>query len=172
MTREIVVPDSNLRALLLESGLYAVAEDEQPCALILNPRVSSDETDIWRAAEDVIVETFAAARDFFLQALERSEVYGHLIILTPANCAMGDPHDLGGSVLTGALISLKRTFALEFIKHGFTANCIFVGYRDKDILDLETLVRTIRLLAEQPGATITGQEIFLAAGLESGRLKP
>lgn len=172
MTRAIVVPDSDLRALLLESGLDVVAADAQPCALILSPRVTSGETDVWCAAEGVIVETYAAARDFFLRALERSNVHGHLIILSPADCAMGDPNDLAGSILAGALISLKRTLALEFLKHGFTANCIFVGYRNKDILDLETLARTIRLLAEQPGATITGQEIFLAAGLESGRLKP
>lgn len=172
MTRAIVVPDSDLRALLLESGLDAVAEDEQPYALILNPRVPSGEADVWCAAEDAIVETYTAARNFFLRALERSNLHGHLIILTPADCAMGDPDDLAGSILVGALISLKRTFALEFIKHGFTANCIFFVYQDKDILDLETLVRTIRLLTEQPGATMTGQEIFLAAGLEGGRLRP
>jgi len=172
VNRVIIVPDADLRASLAERGLVTVDRSEASGGLILRPRPSQETHDSWSAAAQATEEVFRAAQAFMASATSRATPAGHLVILIPADHAMGDPEDLAGSILAGTLISLVRTFALEFRKPGLTANCVFFDVSNGDIDGLDTIAELVSMLTSQTQPLINGQEIFASGGRDSGRRRP
>jgi NAD(P)-dependent dehydrogenase (short-subunit alcohol dehydrogenase family) len=96
---------------------------------------------------------------------------GRIVLLLPQDAAMGRPADPANSAITGAMLSLSRTVALELRKTGGTINAV--------MHDLEASPAAASAVAAQivalalPAMThLTGQEIFIAHGEDVGRLHP
>lgn len=92
---------------------------------------------------------------------------GRLIVVAPASAALGDSEQIPASAVTGGLISMVRSLAIELAKSGGTANTIL-----EDPGDEATTDGLITHLASPHATGITGQELYTAGILSTGRLHP
>ena len=94
-------------------------------------------------------------------------------VVLPAKAAMGDPSSSAAAARAGGMLSLVRTWALEFRKLGMTANMVLfesasggtVGHAG----DVAVLIKT---LVTQMGGAISGQAIYATGASDAGRLHP
>ncbi|VTZ65465.1 hypothetical protein [Sinorhizobium medicae] len=104
---------------------------------------------------------------------ERNGVPGRLISILPAEAAMGDPNDIVGSSLAGAMLSLFRTTALELKGTSSSANTLMYHRSTSGrIGEPQALAAMIDTLLDAGSAAVNGQEIFAAGAADVGRLRP
>jgi hypothetical protein len=142
--------------------------DPAAAGLLLAPCVS--ETDGWDAVAAELTRSFAQVQQY--TAGMEAGARKHVIVLIPAAAAMGDPQQPRASALAGGLLSMFRTFALEFRKGGTSANALMYELANGEVAGGDALAATVGALVGQSAAHITGQEVFAWSGQDSGRLRP
>jgi hypothetical protein len=92
---------------------------------------------------------------------------GRLVFVLPHDAVLGKPHAVAAGAVTGGILSLARTLAIELARVGVTVNTLLVAD------GAETAVaRQVATLVAADAADITGQEIYVTAGRGLGRLRP
>lgn len=115
------------------------------------------------ATVEPLFSAFQAAQHHWPSVVEHA---GRIIVLAPALAALGDADRPLDAAVTGGLLSLVRSLAIELERHGATANTILF-----DETPEEPAVRVmITALLDEQARSITGQEIYAGASL--GKLRP
>lgn len=118
------------------------------------------EIDTLCSAFDLIKATWAD-----VEAAGRS---GRIVIVAPATSALGEREHRIDAAVTGGMISLVRSLAIELSKSGATANTVLVdpaaSSASADLL--------ITALTSPDAFEITGQELYAAGAVSTGRLHP
>ncbi|MBM7326104.1 hypothetical protein JS562_23805 [Agrobacterium sp. S2] len=121
---------------------------------------------------DALSSTFAAIKAA-ISVFERTGISGRLISMLPAVATMGDPDDIPGSAVAGAMLSLFRTTALELRGTGLSANTLMYRGGSNGLIEgTAGLATIIDSLVRESSTSINGQEIFVADSMDVGRLRP
>lgn len=147
-----------------------------PCDCLVLAPVGRRAMDQVEDAADAVADSFALIQAAL--AAWQPDRPGRLLILLPGEAAMGDPGRPVESALAGAMLSLCRTVALEVRKRPVTINAVM--YRPSSGTDDAEAARSrwagvaaqIRTLAQPACRDVNGQEIFVTAALDVGRLHP
>ncbi|MGW0163000.1 hypothetical protein ACWDUN_27130 [Mycobacterium sp. NPDC003323] len=115
------------------------------------------------ATVEPLMSAFHAVQHHWSSVMEHA---GRIIVVAPASTALGDADKPLDAAVTGGLISLIRSLAIELERHHATANTILF-----DTAPDEPAVQVmIAALTHEQARSITGQEIFAGASL--GKLHP
>ncbi|MFG1891625.1 hypothetical protein ACGFIR_27610 [Micromonospora sp. NPDC049051] len=158
---------TQLEPLLRQDGEPAA----EPTHLLLAARpVDSAGTTQLHEDPEQVMRVLAEVVGFVKEALaSRSGTLDTITIL------VGEPETLGmegrhlDSAVAGALLSMGRTWAIEFARDGIRVNTLVHGDLDDPGI-LAAVVGQLGLLGSPQGRAITGQEIYLCAGADLGRL--
>jgi NAD(P)-dependent dehydrogenase (short-subunit alcohol dehydrogenase family) len=118
-------------------------------------------TEIGDALEDVLAHVQSA--------LDLLHDGGRLVFLLPHAPLMGAPGSAAASAVANGVLSMARTLAIELARDRIGVNVLAV---DAEQPDGDALAVQLRALLGSGGQGITGQEIYLTAGSELGRLRP
>ena len=179
---EQAVAIAGLDEALAECGLCVRSADYAQAAaaldadgggpLVVAPALAPERAgDDWRDVATELTRNFELIQRFVRSAIAQKRG-GHLVALLPAAAAMGDPLDGGTSALTGGMLSLVRTLALEFRKLGMTANAVLYDRAGSGIEHAAAVASLVQTLVAQPGNAISGQTIFACSAGDTGRLHP
>jgi NAD(P)-dependent dehydrogenase (short-subunit alcohol dehydrogenase family) len=91
------------------------------------------------------------------------------VFVLPHAPLMGASGSVAASAVAGGLLSMARTLAIELARDAVTVNTVAVDATSPPVPGLSAQLRT---LLGSGGETITGQEIYLTAGSDLGRLRP
>lgn len=94
---------------------------------------------------------------------------GRLVFVLPHAPLMGASGSAAASAVAGGLLSMARTLAIELARDTVTVNTVAV---DASNAGGSALSAQLAALLGPGGETITGQEIYLTAGSDLGRLRP
>ncbi|MGB3481084.1 MAG: hypothetical protein WBB07_02550 [Mycobacterium sp.] len=115
------------------------------------------------AVVDPLTSAFSAVQHHWPSVVEHA---GRIVVLAPALAALGDADKPLDAAVTGGLISLVRSLAIELERHGATANTILFDTAP-DEPSVQVLITAV---LDEQARSITGQEIYAGAGL--GKLRP
>lgn len=144
-------PPSNPRLLLVYPGSDNAQE--------LDPTVHDE------AVLGPLRTAFAAVQHHWGAVVEHA---GRVIVVAPALAALGDPDRPLDAAVTGGLISLVRSLAIELQRHGATAHILFFDQTPDD----PALQVMITALLDDDAGTMTGQEIYVTGQTSLGKLHP
>jgi NAD(P)-dependent dehydrogenase (short-subunit alcohol dehydrogenase family) len=164
-----VVGESALAAAVVEAlgGLRAVAASA--CIVPpLPPATPLAELTDERLAADV-GDTLDAVLVQVQRECERLRGGGRLVFVLPHAPLMGASGSAAASAVAGGLLSMARTLAIELARDAITVNTLAVDAASPPVSALSAQLGT---LLGPGGETITGQEIYLTAGHDLGRLRP
>jgi len=129
-------------------------------------------SDAWLEAEvgDALDEVLATVQQEldFLRG-------GRLVFVLPAAPLMGASGHAGASAVTNGVLSMARTLAIELARDSMTVNVLAVNTSmepDVEGAAAGTLTGQLTTLLGPGGEHVTGQEIYLTAGSDLGRLRP
>jgi NAD(P)-dependent dehydrogenase (short-subunit alcohol dehydrogenase family) len=94
---------------------------------------------------------------------------GRLVVVLPHAPLMGVTGGAAASAVTNGVLSMARTLALELARDGVTVNVLAV---DAAAPAVASLAAALEALLGEGGGDVTGQEIYLTAGTDLGRLRP
>jgi NAD(P)-dependent dehydrogenase (short-subunit alcohol dehydrogenase family) len=94
---------------------------------------------------------------------------GRLVFVLPHAPLMGASGSVAASAVVGGLLSMARTLAIELARDAVTVNTVAL---DAASPCSSALAAQLRTLLGPGGETVTGQEIYLTAGSDLGRLRP
>ncbi len=115
---------------------------------------------------DLLCEAFEAIQHGWEAVVTAGEL-GRIVAVAPAAAALGEPALLADAAVTGGLISLVRSLAIELAKSGGTANTLLY-----DPARPSATRAMLHALTSPDGSDVTGQEIYVAGSLSTGRLHP
>ncbi len=99
---------------------------------------------------------------------EAGQDSGSITIVLPAAATLGEAGYSVTSAFCGGVLSLARTLAIELRRQHIRVNTLMV---DQHLPGVVASVATqVTALMSMPG--VTGQEIYLADGLDCGRIRP
>ena len=164
------------RGLLARTAPYAQAvgllDGDASGALVIVPtfrKVSNSDT--WGGIAVELTRNFELIQHYVRRAIAQRRG-GHVLALLPSAAAIGDPLDTPTSAVTGGMLSLLRTLALELRKLDMTVNTILYDEVNGEIVHMGDVVALLATLAAQAHGAITGQEIYACNGNDAGRLHP
>ncbi len=114
---------------------------------------------------DPLEEVLGAVQD----ELAHLQPAGRLVFVLPAAPLMAVTGGAAGSAVAGGVLSIARTLAIELARESVTVNVVAV---DADCAATSALTAQLTTLLGPGGEQITGQEIYLTAGSDLGRLRP
>jgi len=132
-----------------------------------------------------VAAALAAVLAWVQQALDTmSEGGGRLVFLLPYAPLLGAPGCVAPSAVTNGVLSMARTLAIELARDQISVNVLAID--DNRLLDeglhergdvgrdgvAGVLATQLAALLGPDGGEITGQEIYLTAGSDLGRLHP
>jgi len=94
---------------------------------------------------------------------------GRLVFVLPHAPLMGASNSVAASAVAGGLLSMARTLAIELARDAVTVNTVAV---DASNAGGSALSAQLAAFLGPGGETVTGQEIYLTAGSDLGRLRP
>jgi NAD(P)-dependent dehydrogenase (short-subunit alcohol dehydrogenase family) len=103
------------------------------------------------------------------QECDRLRGGGRLVFVLPHAPLMGASGSVAASAVAGGLLSMARTLAIELARDAVTVNTVALDPASPCGSALSAQLRT---LLGPGGEAITGQEIYLTAGSDLGRLRP
>lgn len=140
----------------------------QPGVLVLRYHGSHDQGMPGSPEIDSLCDAFDAIQRSW-DDIVAAGTAGRIVVIAPASAALGEPttHWVDAAV-TGGLISLVRSLAIELSKYGGTANTLLI-----DPAASSSATGLILAALTAPDASdITGQELYTAGPLSTGRLHP
>jgi NAD(P)-dependent dehydrogenase (short-subunit alcohol dehydrogenase family) len=115
-----------------------------------------------------------AALEETLAAVQRELAFvrgGRLVFVLPSGPLMAASGSAGAAAVTHGVLSMGRTLAIELARDSVTVNVLAVHTAAE--VDWPTaLAGQLSTLLGPGGQYITGQEIYLTAGSDLGRLRP
>ncbi|MEQ3553443.1 hypothetical protein WIS52_23475 [Pseudonocardia nematodicida] len=126
-----------------------------PLAELTDDRLT---TDVAEALESVLVDVQAV-----VDGITR------LVFVLPHEPLMAVACGTAASAVSNGVLSMARTLAIELAREGTTVNVVAVDAADPAVA---ALTGQLAVLTGDGGAAITGQEIYLTAGTDLGRLRP
>ena len=129
-----------------------------PLAELSDERLAAD---IGDTLDSVLVQV--------LQECDRLRGGGRLVFVLPHAPLMGASGSAAASAVAGGLLSMARTLAIELARDAVTVNTVAV---DGSSPGGSALSAQLGAFLGPGGETITGQEIYLTAGSDLGRLRP
>lgn len=100
---------------------------------------------------------------------------GSVVILLPQSAAMGEAGKSAASAVTGAAVSMARTWAIELAKRRVRVNTILYSeslFDSGNHTIADAVATQVDTFWNPRAASITGQEVFVTNGLDTGRLHP
>lgn len=94
---------------------------------------------------------------------------GRLVFVLPHTPLMGVAGGTAASAVANGALSLARTLSIELARDGVTVNVVAV---DAAAPAVDALAAQLGVLTGPGGDAVTGQEIYLTAGTDLGRLRP
>jgi NAD(P)-dependent dehydrogenase (short-subunit alcohol dehydrogenase family) len=94
---------------------------------------------------------------------------GRLVVVLPHAPLLGVTDGAGASAVTNGVLSMARTLAVELARDDVTVNVLAL---DAVAPSVRALTAGLEALLGDAGADVTGQEIYLTAGTDLGRLRP
>ncbi|ANY06361.1 hypothetical protein [Pseudonocardia sp. HH130630-07] len=94
---------------------------------------------------------------------------GRLVFVLPHDPLMGAPGATAASAVANGVLSMARTLAIELARDAITVNVVAV---DAAAPAVAALAGQLAVLTGDAGDAVTGQEIYLTAGTDLGRLRP
>lgn len=165
-----VLGDGALRAAV-SAALRSTAPPVEPAACLV-PRVPdaaplAELTDERLAADvgDVLAAVLAAVQHT-LPALRGG---GRLVVVLPHVPLMGAAGFGAAAAVAGGVLSLSRTLAIELARDAITVNVVAL---DAARPAEAALAGHLAALLGPGGEAVTGQETYLTAGADLGRLRP
>ena len=164
------------RGLPVDAASYAHAamllDGEGRASLVVIPTFRHDDhSDAWSRIAAELTRNFELIQQYVCRAIEQRSG-GHVVALLPAGAAMGDASDTPASALSGGMLSLFRTLALELRKLDMTVNTILYEVGGDGIAYTAEVAALLTTLTAQANGAITGQEIYACNGNDAGRLHP
>jgi NAD(P)-dependent dehydrogenase (short-subunit alcohol dehydrogenase family) len=164
------------RGLPVEAASYAHAtallDGEGSGPLVVIPTLRNDDRgDAWSGIAAELTHILELIQHYVRRAIAQRSG-GHVVALLPAGAAMGDALDTPASALSGGMLSLFRTLALELRKLDMTVNTILYEVGDDGIAYTAEVAALLATFAAQANGAITGQEIYACNGNDAGRLHP
>jgi NAD(P)-dependent dehydrogenase (short-subunit alcohol dehydrogenase family) len=114
-------------------------------------------------------DALAAVLDDVQRAVATFAAGGRLVFVLPHAPLLGTTDGAAASAVTNGVLSMARTLAIELARDGVTVNVIAV---DGDGPSERALAAELAVLLGDAGGDVTGQEIYLTAGTDLGRLRP
>ncbi|WP_433028292.1 hypothetical protein [Actinomycetospora sp. CA-053990] len=111
----------------------------------------------------------AAVLDHVQRAAASFTAGGRLVFVLPHAPLLGTIDGAAASAVTNGVLSMARTLAIELARDGVTVNVIAV---DEAGPSVRAIAAELEVLLGDAGEDITGQEIYLTAGTDLGRLRP
>jgi NAD(P)-dependent dehydrogenase (short-subunit alcohol dehydrogenase family) len=96
---------------------------------------------------------------------------GRLVFVLPAAPLMGEPSGTAAGAVTGGVLSMARTLAIELARDGVAVNTLAVDTERLDEVGPAVAAQLAALLGPA-GAAVTGQQVHVTAGSDLGRLRP
>lgn len=98
---------------------------------------------------------------------------GRIVIILPAEEALGRAGDAAAGAVCGGILSMARTLSLELKRKAITVNvvCVDTGSCYEKPAIAQALRGQLELLLRRD-SWITGQEIWVTDGTEAGRVRP
>lgn len=127
-----------------------------------------DELDDARLDREV-GDRLTATVELVQQAAGAMTAGGRLVVVLPHAPLLGTARGAAASAVTNGVLSMARTLAIELARDGITVNVVAV---DAAAASVAALAAQLDALLSEAGANITGQEIYLTAGTDLGRLRP
>jgi NAD(P)-dependent dehydrogenase (short-subunit alcohol dehydrogenase family) len=94
---------------------------------------------------------------------------GRLVFVLPHGPLMAAPGSAAASAVTNGVLSMARTLAIELARDATTVNVVAVDAANPSVPALSGLLSG---LLGPGGEAVTGQEVYLTAGTDLGRLRP
>ncbi|BBF99621.1 MULTISPECIES: hypothetical protein [Pseudonocardia] len=94
---------------------------------------------------------------------------GRLVFVLPHVPLMAAAGGTAASAVANGVLSMARTLSIELARDAVTVNVVAV---DAAAPAVEALAAQLGVLAGPGGDAVTGQEIYLTAGTDLGRLRP
>jgi NAD(P)-dependent dehydrogenase (short-subunit alcohol dehydrogenase family) len=118
-----------------------------------------------------------AALDEVLAAVQRELAFvrgGRLVFVLPSGPLMAATGSAGAAAVTNGVLSMARTLAIELARDSVTVNVLALDTRlaAAAVGLAAALAEQLATLLGPGGQYITGQEIYLTAGSDLGRLRP
>jgi NAD(P)-dependent dehydrogenase (short-subunit alcohol dehydrogenase family) len=160
-------------ALLAAVERAAAAVQPSAPAVCVVPRIPA-RAPLAELSDARLSEEIGDALDETLAAVQRELAFlrgGRLVFVLPSGPLMAASGYAGASAVTNGVLSMARTLAIELARDSVTVN----------VLAIDTVVGTelrgalaaqLSALLGPGGQHITGQEIYLTAGSDLGRLRP
>ncbi|MFC5142954.1 hypothetical protein ACFPK1_32360 [Actinomycetospora rhizophila] len=155
----------------VREALAAVTPGLAPACCIV-PRVPApapladlDDERLDRDVGDVLVAVLAEVQ----RAAGAFSGGGRLVVVLPHAPLLGIPGGVAASAVTNGVLSMARTLAIELARDGVTVNVLAV---DAAAPSIRALTAGLEALLGDAGADVTGQEVYLTAGTDLGRLRP
>ena len=150
--------------------------DKQRCVILMPVSGARNNAIDPENIGDVLSGTFDTIKQI-ADCFEQSGRAARFILMLPGALAMGARGNINGAAITGALLSLARTLALELKKVGGTVNTIFyeeVGDARHGLSMAwpEDLAEAVASLSVRNSGGINGQELFVLSAADVGRLHP
>jgi NAD(P)-dependent dehydrogenase (short-subunit alcohol dehydrogenase family) len=101
--------------------------------------------------------------------LDRLRGGGRLVVVLPHTPLMAAPGLAAASAVTNGVLSMARTLAIELGRDAITVNVVALDAADPAV---PALAGGLAGLLGPGGEAVTGQEIYLTAGTDLGRLRP
>jgi NAD(P)-dependent dehydrogenase (short-subunit alcohol dehydrogenase family) len=103
--------------------------------------------------------------------LARLRSGGRLVFVLPAEPLMAVSGGTAASAVTNGVLSMARTLSIELARDAVTVNVVAVA-SSTGADPTASLAAQLAALLGAGGERITGQEIYLTAGSDLGRLRP
>lgn len=94
---------------------------------------------------------------------------GRLVFVLPGAPLMAAAGSSAASAVTNGVLSMARTLSIELARDSVTVNVIAL---DAEAPSAAALTAQLSVLLSPGGEDITGQEIYLTAGTDLGRMRP
>jgi NAD(P)-dependent dehydrogenase (short-subunit alcohol dehydrogenase family) len=94
---------------------------------------------------------------------------GRLVFVLPHTPLMAAPGCAGASAVTNGVLSMARTLAIELARDAITVNVVALDAAEPAV---PALTGVLAGLLGPGGEAVTGQEVYLTAGTDLGRLRP
>jgi NAD(P)-dependent dehydrogenase (short-subunit alcohol dehydrogenase family) len=178
----ILVPD--LHTADLPARMEAQLPGFRPCAMVVIPRPPRTATvaetsaeDFVAAADEALVGAEVAARYLLCR---RAATRPAQIVLLSGWAAVGLPFASTGAAISGGLLGLARSWALELAPDGITVNAVVAGAGvigsgwDTAIPPIgrmpteDDVAHAVAFLIDERSAAINGQALFVCGGLTAG----
>ena len=149
---------TGVRAVAASACIVPPIPPGTPLAELSDERLAADVGD---TLDSVLVQV--------QQECDRLRGGGRLVFVLPHAPLLGASGSVAAAAVAGGLLSMARTLAIELARDAVTVNTVAV---DGSSPGGSALSAQLGAFLGPGGETITGQEIYLTAGSDLGRLRP